>query len=349
MSKKQTTTIKEVAALAEVSQMTVSRVLNDQSAVRETTRKRVQAAIRELNYRPNVMARNLAGQSGLFIGLIYRNPSYGYLSEFLLGALNACREMGHYLVVEEPIVDDSMTDLELLEQRFRSSSIQSLIVVPPLSENQKLIDTLEKTGISFVCIGPPLESYDGPSIKMDEERAATEMTDYLFGLGHQSIALIKGPEDHRGSDLRFKGYKTSLANRSIPLRRDFIQTGDFTYVSGMKCAAELLAMQTPPDVIFACNDDMAAGAIAAVHRAGLRVPEDVTIVGFDDTENASSTWPTLTTIRQPIREMARCAIEMLSQPEEELKASTNKIMLDHELIVRKSSAPPNRKQDSLAS
>ena len=349
MSKKQTTTIKEVAALAGVSQMTVSRVLNDQSAVKETTRKRVQAAIRELNYRPNVMARNLAGRSGLFIGLIYRNPSYGYLSEFLLGALNACREMGHYLIVEEPIVDDAMTDLELIEQRFRSSSIQALIVVPPLSENQKLIDTLEKTGISFVCIGPPLEAYTGPSIKMNEELAAREMTDYLIGLGHKRIALIKGPEDHRGSDLRFKGYLSSLEAKHIGPHPELVKTGDFTYVSGMRCAAELLAMRNPPDVIFACNDDMAAGAIAAAHRAGLRVPEDVTVVGFDDTENASSTWPTLTTVRQPIREMARCAIEMLSQPEDQLTKGDKHILLDHELVIRKSSAPPNRKQDSLAS
>lgn len=343
MSKSDSTTIKDVAERANVSQMTVSRVLNGQKSVRETTRTRVQTAMRELNYRPNLMARKLAGRGGRFIGLVYRNPSYGYLSEFLLGALNACRELGHYLIVEEPIVDDQMTDLELIERRFRDSSIHSLIVVPPLSENPKLIDTLQKTGISFVCIGPPLETYDGPSIKMDEELAAEEMTDYLFDLGHKRIALIKGPEDHKASDLRYRGYQTSLSNRNVPAQKELIRAGDFTYVSGMKCAAELLSMDNPPDAIFACNDDMAAGAIAAVHRAGLRVPEDVTIVGFDDTENASATWPTLTTIQQPIRAMARQAIEMLTSADNGMIGSSKTLMLDHKLIVRKSSAPSTTK------
>jgi LacI family transcriptional regulator len=132
MNKNGSTTIKDVAERANVSQMTVSRVLNGQSSVKDTTRKRVQSAMRELNYRPNLMARKLAGRRGRFIGLVYRNPSYGYLSEFLIGALNACRELGHYLVVEEPIVDEQISDLELIERRFRDSSIQSLIVVPPL-------------------------------------------------------------------------------------------------------------------------------------------------------------------------------------------------------------------------
>lgn len=345
MNKNGSTTIKDVAERANVSQMTVSRVLNGQSSVKDTTRKRVQSAMRELNYRPNLMARKLAGRRGRFIGLVYRNPSYGYLSEFLIGALNACRELGHYLVVEEPIVDEQISDLELIERRFRDSSIQSLIVVPPLSENPKLIDTLEKTGISFVCIGPPLETYKGPSIKMDEELAAHEMTEFLFGLGHKRIALIKGPADHRASDLRFKGYQSSLSSRGVTALPELIQAGDFTYVSGMKSAAALLAMDSPPDAIFACNDDMAAGAIAAAHRAGLRVPEDITIVGFDDTENASSTWPTLTTVRQPIREMARCAIELLTQTEDRINSSTKTVLLEHKLIVRKSSAPSKSHKD----
>lgn len=340
MNKKTAATIKEVAELAEVSQMTVSRVLNDQSAVRETTRKRVQAAIRELNYRPNIMARNLAGRTGLFIGLIYRNPSYGYLSEFLLGALDTCRNLGHYLIVEEPFVDDNMVDLDQIEKRFLDTSIQALIVVPPLSDDPKLIDTLERTGISFVCVSPKLDGYTGPSVRMIDRAAAREMTDYLLGLGHQRIALITGPADHKSSLLRFNGYKEALEAAGQEIDDDVIVRGDFTYVSGMRATVDLLASDHPPTAIFACNDDMAAGAIAAAHQAGLKIPEDISIVGFDDTKNASAMWPPLTTIRQPIRDMARTAIEILGRKTPETQTDPVSVTLDYELIVRESAGPP---------
>lgn len=344
--KKQTATIKEVAELARVSQMTVSRVLNDQGAVKETTRKRVQDAMRQLNYRPNIMARNLAGRTGLFIGLIYRNPSYGYLSEFLLGALDACRQLGHYLIVEEPLVDDNMVDLEQIEKRFLDMSIQALIVVPPLSDDPKLIDTLERTGISFVCVSPKLDGYTGPSVRMNDTAAAKEMTEYLLNLGHEKIALIKGPPDHRSSELRYESFKKTLAQRGIGIDDDLIISGDFTYISGMRSTVELLNRAEPPTAIFACNDDMAAGAIAAVHQAGLRVPQDISIVGFDDTANASAMWPALTTVRQPIREMASSAIEILQKSVSRkgavpLSAQKHKT-LDHELVIRDSAAPPKR-------
>jgi LacI family transcriptional regulator len=340
MNKKPAATIKEVAELAQVSQMTVSRVLNDQSAVRETTRKRVQAAIRQLNYRPNIMARNLAGRTGLFIGLIYRNPSYGYLSEFLLGALDTCRKLGHYLIVEEPLVDDNMVDLDQIEKRFLDTSIQALIVVPPLSDDPKLLDTLERTGISFVCVSPKLDGYTGPSVRMIDRAAARDMTDYLLDLGHRRIALITGPADHKSSLLRFKGYEEALGAAGHEIDDDIIVRGDFTYVSGMRSTVDLLASDNPPTAIFACNDDMAAGAIAAANQAGLKIPEDISIVGFDDTQNASAMWPPLTTIRQPIRDMARTAIEILGRKTPDAQTDPVSVTLDYELIVRESAGPP---------
>lgn len=346
VNKKQTATIKDVAELARVSQMTVSRVLNDQSAVKETTRKRVQAAMRELNYRPNIMARNLAGRAGLFIGLIYKNPSYGYLSEFLLGALDTCRRQGHYLIVEEPLVDDNMVDLEQIEKRFLDTSIQALIVVPPLSDDPKLIDTLERTGISFVCVSPKWDAYTGPSVRMDDIAAAGEMTDYLLKLGHEKIALIKGPPDHMSSKLRLAGFENAFREHAKTVDEDLIVSGDFTYVSGMQAASKLLARSTPPTAIFACNDDMAAGAIAAAHQAGLRVPQDVSVVGFDDTANASALWPPLTTVRQPIRDMASTAIEILGRRVSQNRPNTDEnaenLKLQHKLVIRESAAAPKQ-------
>ncbi len=340
MTKKQTATIKEVAALAEVSQMTVSRVLNDQSAVKEATRKRVQEAIRELNYRPNIMARNLAGRTGLFIGLMYRNPSYGYLSEFLLGALNACRELGHYLIVEEPFVDHNMVDLDKIERRFLDTNIQALIVVPPLSDDPELIDTLTRSGISFVIISPQWDSFSGLSVGIDDQAAARDMTNYLIGLGHRRIGLIAGPPDHCSSDLRLNGYRDAMSTLGQDIDESIILPGDFTYVSGLKCAEEMLALENPPTAIFACNDDMAAGAIAAANRRGISVPEELSVVGFDDTTNASAMWPPLTTVRQPIRDMARNAIEILESNVATSGNAITKRKLDYELIIRKSTAAP---------
>lgn len=343
MSKKPAATIKEVAALAKVSQMTVSRVLNDQSAVRESTRKKVQAAIRQLNYRPNVMARNLAGRTGMFIGLIYRNPSYGYLSEFLMGALNACRELGHYLLVEEPFLDQDMVDLEKLEKQFLDTSIQALIVVPPLSEDPQLIDILKRTGISFICVSPKPDDFDTSSVGMDDQSAAKEMTEYLMGLGHERIGVITGPPDHKGSDLRYSGFEEAMRAAGRTIDDSIVLQGDFTYFSGMQCAEQMISMENAPTAIFASNDDMAAGAIAAAHRAGLRVPEDLSIVGFDDTANASAIWPPLTTVRQPIREMARTAIETLANGGSPKPSTPTKRTLDYEIVIRKSAAPPRSK------
>ncbi|MBO6798514.1 LacI family DNA-binding transcriptional regulator [Maricaulis sp.] len=344
MNKKQTTTIKDVAEFAAVSPMTVSRVLNNHDFVKESTRRRVQDAMRALNYRPNLMARNLAGRSGLFIGLIYRNPSYGYLSEFLLGALSTCRRLGHNLIVEEPFLDRNMVDLELIERRFLDTSIQALIVVPPLSDDPQLIDVLERTGISYVCVSPRLNSYAGASVGMNDTDAAREMTDYLLGLGHERVALIKGPPDHRASELRLIGYQQALEARGMALDPELIGEGDFTYVSGMHAAKKLVDRERRPTAIFASNDDMAAGAITCIHQSGLRVPEDLSVVGFDDTATASAIWPPLTTIRQPIREMANAAIETLERgvrgPEAKNAAPPEKLRLPYDLVIRESAAPP---------
>lgn len=346
MNKKQNITIQDVADLASVSPMTVSRVLNNYSGVRDATRKRVQQAMRKLNYRPNLMARSLAGRSGLFIGLIYRNPSYGYLSEFLLGALSACRRLGHNLIVEEPLLDRKMVDLEIIERRFLDTSIQALIVVPPLSDDPELIDVLERIKIAYVCVSPRLNSYAGASVGMNEVEAAREMTEYLLELGHKRIGFIKGPSDHRASELRLTGYKQALEARGRPFEASQMGDGDFTYVSGMRAARKLLEKEHPPTAIFASNDDMAIGAITAVHQSGLRVPEDVSVTGFDDAAAASATWPPLTTIRQPIREMANAAIEMLERVVGETDlasaAKPEKMRLPYELVVRGSAGPPAR-------
>ena len=253
-------TIKDVAEKAGVSQMTVSRVLNNKPLVSEATRDRVRAAMRELNYRPNLMARNLAGRSGLFIGLLYNNPSYGYLSEFLLGGLEACRRMGHYLVIEEPFMREEAIDLDSLEDRFIDTSIQAVLVIPPLSDDPDVIAKLTEAGIDFVRVSSDFDP--APStVGIDDRLAAAEMTRYLLGLGHDRIGVIGGPRSHIASQLRFEGFCDAMLEAKRPVDTGLVVNGDFTYRSGLGGAADLFARPDPPTAVFAFNDDMASGAI----------------------------------------------------------------------------------------
>ena len=332
-------TIKDVAERAGVSQMTVSRVLNNKSVVSEETRRRVKDAMRALNYRPNLMARNLAGRQSLFIGLLYRNPSYGYLSEFLMGALEACREGGHYLVVEEPLMRDEMIDLDYLEARFLDTSIQAVIVVPPLSDDLKLIGTLSDAAIDAVGVtSDPTSKL--PSVGIDDRQAAADMTRYLLGLGHRRIGLIGGAASHIASRLRSDGFRDAMREAGVPVDDGLMVPGDFTYRSGIEGAERLLNRAKPPTAIFALNDDIASGAITGAYRLGRRVPEDVSIVGFDDTANAEALWPPLTTVRQPIRAVARSAIDFLVRRVENPADARGHVLLDYEIVERSSAAPP---------
>jgi LacI family transcriptional regulator len=311
-ARRQAVTIKEVAELAGVSQMTVSRVLNKSDVVRENTRRKVEDAVKALNYRPNLLARGLAGGQAYFIGIIFNNPSNSYISEILVGALNQCRSMGHYLVLEDsrslsgPISSDDVVD------RVATAGLNGVLVIPPLSENRELLDGLKREGIPAVIIAPNQGLKDFPSVAIDDEAAARIMMQELFDQGHVDIAFIRGDEEQSAARRRYRGYLGALRDRGIPVREEWIAQGDFNYRSGMSAARHMLSANRRPSVIFACNDDMAAGAVAAIQAQGLKVPEDISVVGFDDSSIASAIWPSLTTIRQPISEMAANAVSLLA-------------------------------------
>ena len=343
MNKKKNATIKEVAELANVSLMTVSRVLNDESLVKSSTRSKVNSAIRALNYRPNMMARKLASGKGLFIGLLYRNPSPAYLSELLLGSLNTCREKGHYLVVEKPIMSEDMVAIEHIEKRFLATSIQAVMMAPPLSDDRELIETINRLGISHVCISPEVVTPGELCVRIDDKAAANEMTQFLIDLGHKEIGFIQGPDDHSASGLRLEGFHNAMHENKLNTPAQHTEQGDFTYLSGMQAAKKLLSKTNNLSAIFACNDDMAAGAIAAANQAGLRVPEDISIAGFDDTYSATFVWPPLTTVRQPIKEMTEKVVELIEQKLSDVAPELEEVILDHEILARGSTCKPKQK------
>ncbi|MCQ8186109.1 LacI family DNA-binding transcriptional regulator [Parvularcula maris] len=335
-TKRAQATLKEVAELAGVSQMTVSRALNAPEMVRKPTRERIQRAVEELNYRPNLMARSLAAGRSLFIGVGYNNPSSAYLSELLLGALRTCRSAGHHLVVEE-LPESAVGDPEALAGKLRDSGLDGLILAPPLSENAEVAAAVSGIGIPVVLLSPGEGTSTAMRIGIDDERAALLMTRHLIGLGHRRIAFIAGPEGDFQSAERRRGFERALDEANLPTDQALIAGGAYTYRSGMDAAASILSAAAPPTAIFAANDDMAAGAVAEAHRRGLRVPEQLSVAGFDDTSLASTIWPSLTTVHQPIAEMASRAVLLLGDAGSQSDAA---YQLDVEIIERESVAPP---------
>ena len=331
-------TIREVAELAGVSQMTVSRVINDRGMVKPSTRERVENAIGVLNYKPNFIARRLAGGEVFFIGILYSNPSPSYLSKILKGALRGSRKSGLHLVLDDMYTDEGLpkspakTAKDLLK-----AGLDGVILIPPISDDEELLKELDALSIQTVRIASMTDDPESLSVAIDDTEAVRAMTHYLADKGHEKIAFIKGPEDHPSTKHRFKGFKAGLEDKGLAFRDEYIQPGEYTYASGRQAALALIDLPDRPTAIFASNDDMAAGAIAAANLKRLVVPDDLSIVGFDDTELATSVWPGLTTIRQPIALMAERAVDVLAQTlknQGKDRPSNPHMLLPHTLIER---------------
>ncbi len=329
-------TIADVAASAGVSTMTVSRVLNDDDKVKEATKIKVEQAIAELKYAPNIAARTLAGSTIRRIGLLYGNPSSAYLGELLLGALQAASEAGAQLIVERT---DSSFDPNSLEQHFRQDW-DALIVPPPMSDLKGIREIVTQHNFPTVFLSSACVPGPSQEIRIDDQQAAYDMTEFLLQLGHRKIGFIKGNPNQTVSESRYVGYCQALTAGDIAYRDDYVAQGYFSYRSGESAAQLLLALPDAPTAIFASNDDMAAGVLAAAGRAGITVPDDLTVVGFDDSPIASTVWPSLTTIKQPVAEMAALAVELaLKRRSNDPNDDREPIVLDHQIVQRASTTP----------
>lgn len=335
-------TIKDVAEQAGVSLMTVSRVVNDKGLVKEATREKVQKAIDDLNYRPNISARRLAGGKALFIGLVYHNPSPGYLTKILLGSLSACRRNGHHLLLEDLGEKTPDSEPKEMARSLKAAGLDGVIITPPMSNHLPLLEAIEAAGLPVVRVAPDDIHSQKPRIAMDDVLAAKQMLHHLVEQGHTRIGFVKGPDDHPSSHHRYKGFASGMTDKGLPLDEALIYNGDFTYRSGMDAGRALLSMDVPPTAIFASNDDMAAGLVASAHMLGLKVPDDVSVAGFDDTELATNIWPELTTIQQPIVEMSRKAVELLIAVirNDVDGISAHRGLMDFKLMHRDSVQPP---------
>lgn len=324
-------TIKEVAKLAGVSFKTVARVVNNEPSVTAERREAVHKAMTLLNYAPNISARQLASKRSYLLALVFG----GGLDNFAraqTGAIRRCREAGYQLIVEE-VVPGSESEVAT---RLHNARVDGVIVLPPLSFHPPLLDALRDRGLRHALISPDGGDPIAPSVGLDDKLAAEQMTSRLIALGHRDIGFISGG-DRRASTYRRAGYRAALDRALIPQRADLEADGDFSFKSGEAAARQLLAAPVRPTAIFAANDGMALGVMVAAARLGLRVPEDLSVAGFDDMPYAKLVWPELTTIRRPLREMASTAVDLLLEPED--GRPPHHVVLDFELIERGSTAP----------
>ncbi len=322
-------TISDVARVAGVSIKTVSRVLNNERYVRTDTRERVEAAMAGLAFSPSQAARALAGKRSHQIALIYDNHSPYYIHAVQEGVWARCREAGVRMLAQ-PADVASPTIAAEVGGLIDETHVDGIILSSPVTDCPEVLAELERRGIPFVRISPGTNHALTSSVYMDDVQAADDMTTHLINLGHRIIGFVVGHPNHRASEQRLFGYRRALDRAGIAYEPGLVQPGAFDFASGARAGETLLSVARRPTAIFASNDDMAAGVLTIAHAKGIVVPEALSVAGFDDTPLAQLVWPPLTTIRQPTRDLAWAAANLLFERVDGVEHRR----LGHELVER---------------
>ena len=328
-------TLADVADRAGVSSATVSRVVNDYPHVRPEVRERVQQAIEELGYHPDLIARSLAGQQSGILGLViplaieglFEDPFYPRLMQ---GISQACNH--HDCILSLLLMNSPEEEVKLFPRISRKKPFDGVILAAVRS-GDPLIYNLLANKVAFVLHG----RHDNPRVSfvdVDNVAGAFTAVTHLIRLGRSRIATITGPEDSFAAQDRAQGYTQALRSRGYPVDEALVVKGDFTETSGYEGMQRLLPRK--PDAVFVASDTMALGALRAMREAGLTAPDDVSVVGFDDMPHAATADPPLTTVRQPIRRAGGIAVETLLDLLENGLEPPRRIVLPTELIIRAS-------------
>jgi len=330
-------TVHDVARMAGVSAMTVSRVINGRASVSAVTRNKVEAAITALRYQPNLAAR--AARTGtLRIGLLYSNPSAAFLSEFLVGAMDQCRQGGGQLLLER--CDDLASQRSAIACLVEAG-VDGILVPPPLCDSTEVLAQLNQMGVPAIAVATARPAPGVSAVRIDDYQGALAMTQYLIAQGHRDIGFIEGDPAHTPALLRRQAFEDAMRDAGLKVDARRVAQGYFTYRSGLDAARELLGADTLPTAIFASNDDMAAATLAVAHGMGLQVPQQLSVCGFDNTPVATTVWPELTTIHQPIADMARAAVQLVIDEIRQRRAgetaATTHQLMEFTLMVRASS------------
>lgn len=331
-------TIDDVAEQAGVSKKTVSRVMNGHQHVSTKTKSKVEQAMQVLNYAPSSIARQMRLGDTQSIGMLYGDPSSGYQAQLNHSMLKACSDARRYLAVE--LFDENSSGwARQIEQFLDRTRVTNLVLVPPMCDSNEIHDLLNEKSVRFVLVSPSRIVSGSHSVAMDDRLAAAEATRHLIGLGHTRIGHIAGRDGHIGTLLRRLGFEDALMTAGLGAAEPAqIISGGFRFRHALQCAEDMLTAPDRPTAIFAANDQMAVASIMVAHRLGLSVPEDLSIIGFDNTTISRNIWPELTTIAQPFDEMAHAAVAYFDSCPVSAAPTTTEI-LRHSLVVRGSTGP----------
>ena len=339
-------TIDDVAALSGVARVTVSRVLNGGANVRDEVKEKVRRAVDMLDYRVNVQARSLAGGSSRLFTLVHPSadesePNSYWEAALELGALRACTESGYHLLtrrITKGNWDKKDWALDLIENH----RCEGIILTPPFSDDLDLCAYIQSRGCALVCIAPGRDAREAClSVGIDDELAGFEIAMHLVDLGHREFAFIGGLEGHFSAERRWGGVTRALEACGLGRKAARFFRGDFSFKAGVDLTPALLSGRKAPTALICSNDDMAVGALFAAHKIGVSVPDDLSITGFDDTPVSALIWPPLTTVHQPIKEMASRAIGLMTEQLTSTAWGANRgfNQLPHEIVIRQSTAP----------
>ena len=334
-------TMQDVAERAGVSSKTVSRVINNEPRVSESTRVKIQQVIDELDFQPNKYAQSLAADRSSLLGLLYDNPSSAYIINLQAGVLDACNQFGYGLVIH-PCENNSPDLLPKLRNLLASSRMDGLLLTPPMTENKQLLEFLDYTNTPYVLINPLDNEKSSSIVSINDVLSARQIIQHLIDFGHRRIGFILGARQRSGSEMRFLGYQQALEENNISFNESLVVQGDFTFDSGVVAAQQLLHDHNPPTAIFASNDYMAAGVMKAAAQLRISIPYELSVCGFDDSPVARHLTPTLTTVRRPDEQCAQYAGELLIR---QLKKHLDPFTLGQlhsKIIVRDSTAPVNK-------
>jgi LacI family transcriptional regulator len=325
-------TIQAVAKRAGVSAMTVSNVYNGRGKTSTDTRDRVLRIIREMGYVPSQAARRLVGVAAARIGLIYYEYESPFYDAAVSGISIAMAERGLQLLVHATQDAGAEHLLEAGRSLIRSGA-DALLLVPPFAEVLAASGARQELGVPLVALATAAPLPDVATVRIDNRAAMRAMTRHLIDRGYRRIAFVAGPDLHSDSVARVNGYLDALASAGLHHDPGLMEHGGFSLALAQAAGERLLALPDRPDAIMAASDDMAAGVMMAAHRAGLEVPRDLAITGFDDNSIAKRLCPALTTVRQPVQEMARSSVALLAQALGG-QAYAQDVVLDFALVER---------------
>lgn len=329
-------TIKDVALEAGVSVATVSRLVNGTSIVSAATAAKIQETIQKLGYEPNLMARNLRKKETRVILIVCPNVTNPYYAHILAGITEASYQQGFSAVMYTTNCDPER-ELEGIQMLYKGR-VDGAILMDGLRDHQVFYNAASRFPI--VQCSEYVDTEIAPAVCIDNYQASRDMMAHLLGLGHTKIALISSNNDYVSTKIRTQAYKDSLLEAGLPVDPEYIKLGssDYSFQSGRACALELLQSENPPSAIFCISDTFAFGSIIAAKELGITTPEELSISGFDDVEYTTMHHPFITTIAQPCYELGRTSAQMLFERLEKHSAETGLVYLDHQLVVRESTA-----------